>query len=480
MPREPVTPAALRSWLAGWLLWAGVVFGLFGLGLSHRRYLAVDRAIDQGRPTSVPDVVRDYLTDDSDVRRYFAYVQAERGRGYPGYYVRSEEAWRRAFAAKAPYDPDAWPTVVPPRPLRPYRDYLVEYPPGFFLAALPPAWLTSDADTYVRLFETYMALALTGAVWLVAWSIRQLDGGPLSSGEVAAWAALAVLLLGVVTNHRYDAMVALALAMALAGLAGKRPLVLGAGLGMAIALKATPVLVLPIVLLHAVRERRWRDLLPICLAVLAAAVLVSLPWLLSAGQQVLEVFRYHADRPLQIESTWGALLGLLHALGLGAASVELTYGSINVIAPAARLLAPLAYVATAAGLLAVYAVTWRRLDADSAAERGRVVLEASAAVFAVFVACDKVASPQYLVWILPRGVALSLTAPGRACLVLFLLFMGLAQAVYPIAYDSLQELQAAACLLVLARNSTLLAWGILLLRRRVAGQAEPPAAADPG
>ncbi|HVO12139.1 MAG TPA: glycosyltransferase 87 family protein [Vicinamibacteria bacterium] len=450
---------------AGWLLWAAVAFGLFGGGLSRERYLAVDRALDQGRSTTVLDAVRAYVTNDGDVRRYFAYAQAERGRPYPAYYVRSQEEWRRAFARSEPYDPDAWPTVVPPRPLVPYRDYLVEYPPGFFLAALPPTWLTSDADAYVRWFETYMALALTAALWLVTWSLRQLDGRPLPSATVAAWAALALLLLGVVATHRYDAVVALALAVGIAGLAGRRPLVLGAGLGTAIALKATPVLVVPIVVLHAVRERRCRDVLLLCLTVLGSGALVSLPWLLPAGQHLAAVFHYHADRPVQIESTWGALLGLLHALGLGTAEAELTYGSINVVAPAARILAPLATVVTAGGLLAVYAVSWRRLAAGSAAERGRAALEASAAVFAVFVACGKVASPQYLVWILPLGVALSLTAPRRVCLVLFLLSMALAQAVYPVAYRSLEELQAGPCLLVLARNLTLLAWGILLLRR---------------
>ncbi|HXY41531.1 MAG TPA: glycosyltransferase family 87 protein [Vicinamibacteria bacterium] len=461
----------MRPRPAGWLIWAAVVLAFIGLGLSRQQYLAVDRALNRGQSNSRLDRVRDYLTDDGDVRRYFAYAQAERGHAYPSYYVRSEEDWRKAFATLEPYDPEAWPTVFPPRPLVPYRDYLVEYPPGFFLAALPPTWLTSEADAYVLWFAAYMALALTVALWLVTWSIRQLDARSLSSDTVAAWAALAVLLLGTVTIHRYDAVVALALAVGLAGLAGRRPLVQGAGLGIAIALKATPVLVMPIVILHALRERRWRDLLLLCLALPASAALVSLPWLLSAGHHVVAVFRYHADRPLQIESSWAALIGLLHALGLGTARVELTYGSLNVVSPAARILAPLANVVTAVGVLVVYAVSWRRLAAGSAAERGRVALEASAAALAVFVACGKVASPQYLVWILPLGIGLSLTAPRRVSLVLLLLSMALVQAVYPLSYGSLQKLEAVPCLLVLARNSTLLAWGVLLLRR--GGVADP-------
>ena len=63
----------------------------------------------------------------------------------------------------------------------------------------------------------------------------------------------------------------------------------------------------------------------------------------------------------------------------------------------------------------------------------------------------------------------------RCRVVLLLLFMALAQVVYPLSYDRLQQLQAVPCLLVLARNLTLLAWGILLLRPVAAETA-----ADPG
>jgi len=77
--------------------------------------------------------------------RYFAYAEAARGRSYASYFVRTAEDWRKAFAAAEPYRPDAWPDVIPKQALVPYRDYLVEYPPGFFLAALPPSWVAHDA-----------------------------------------------------------------------------------------------------------------------------------------------------------------------------------------------------------------------------------------------------------------------------------------------------------------------------------------------
>jgi hypothetical protein len=363
------------------------------------------------------------------VRRYFAYAAASRGRPYPSYYVRNADAWRKSFTAAEPYRPDAWPTLHPKQPLVPYRDYLVEYPPGFFLVALPPAWIASDADSYVKWFAAWMALLLTLALYLMTKAVGRLEGRQISLASTLAWAALSVLLLGVVATHRYDASVALALAVCLAALVVRKPILIGVGLGIAIALKATPVLLAPVVAMHALRERRYRDLALVILATAVSLVVVCLPAFFTAGSHVLDVFHYHADRPVQIESTWGATLGILHAVWPGLALAEKTYGSTNVVGPLAGIAAGVADLATLLGLLAVYLVTWRRLVAPTAAGRARAAFAAAAAVFAVFVACGKVSSPQYLVWILPLGLAMSLTDGRRLCLILFLAFLGLAQIV---------------------------------------------------
>jgi hypothetical protein len=463
----------MRSAAAGWLLWVAVAFGLFGMGLSRHRFRSVESSLDAGRWPGSIDAIRAYVTNDGDVRRYFAYAEAARGRSYASYFVRTAEDWRKAFAAAEPYRPDAWPDVIPKQALVPYRDYLVEYPPGFFLAALPPSWVAHDADSYVRWFEALMALALTCALVLAAKSVGWLGGHPISLARIAVWGALSTLLLGVVATHRYDAAVALAMAGCLAALAAQRPIALGIALGIAIALKITPALMVPIVVMHAARERRYRDLFLAALATAASLALISLPLFFLAGKHILDLFRYHADRPVQIESTWGALLGLLHSVHPGWVVVEKTFGSTNVAGAFAKVAAAAANLATVAGLLAVYAVTWRRLASPIAAERGRAAFAATAAVFAAFVACGKVSSPQYLVWILPIGLALSLTDGRRVCLVLFLAFLALTQTVYPITYGRLEALRPGPCALVLARNVVLITWAALILGERRATHPRP-------
>jgi hypothetical protein len=462
----------MSSGKIGWPLWLAVVFGLFLAGLPRERYRAVERSFSQGHLPGLVDAARAYVTNDGDVRRFFAYAQAARGRPYQSYYVRTAEAWRQAFAAGEPYRPDESPTVTPAHPLVPYRDYLVEYPPGFFAVALPPAWLAHDSpDAYVRLFEALMAALLTAAFVLTAVTLRRLGAGAaLASGPTLAWAALATLLLGVVATHRYDAAVALAMVIALSALAARRPIVVGLALGIAIALKTTPVLAFPIVAMHALRERRPRDLVATTLTLTVTVALIFLPAVAAAGPRLFESFRYHADRPVQIESSWGAALGLVHALAPAWVVVEKSFGSTNVAGRLGPLASRLCTLVTLSGLGAVYMLTWRRLAAASTEDearlreaRARIALEATAATFAVLIALGKICSPQYLVWILPLGLGLSLGAPRRARLAVLLALVALTQLVYPVMYGRLEALRPGACALVLLRNGALLAWAALLL-----------------
>ena len=464
---------------AGWLLWLVVAFGLYGAGLPRERFRTVEQRFGAGQWPGLADAARAYLTNDGDVRRYFAYAQAARGRPYQSYFVRTAEAWRRAFAAGEPYRPDAWPTVTPARPLVPYRDYLVEYPPGFFAAALPPAWLAADADAYVKWFAAFMALAMTGAFVLLARAVERAGHRAPAVGPTMAWAALGLLLLGVVATHRYDATVALALAASAWAAVARRPIVLGVAVGSAIALKLTPVLVVPLYAMLAVRGRRGRELALSAAAAGVTILALALPSLASAGGHLGDMLRYHADRPVQIESSWGALLGLVHAIAPGAAVVEKTFGSTNVTGPFGPAANRLAALATVSGLLAVYVFTWRRLAQPGDAARARTTFAAIAAAFAVFIACGKLSSPQYLVWIVPLGLVLSLADGDRTGLVLFLAVLALTQIVYPISYARLEALRPGACALVLARNVGLLVWAFRLLRRDPTSSSSAPSTRPP-
>jgi hypothetical protein len=96
----------------------------------------------------------------------------------------------------------------------PYRDFFIEYPPGSLLAFVPPAFFTTNLKDFATLFASEMALVLVASLVLTAYAARTLLGWwwplPATAFTVAA------LLLYPVAVTRYDALVALTLAAAVA------------------------------------------------------------------------------------------------------------------------------------------------------------------------------------------------------------------------------------------------------------------------
>src|SRR5262245_46864512 len=119
--------------MRAWIAWLVVVFGLLAsAGVSHDEATRVFAAFDRGgwtwTPASTVEAVRVYLTNERDEQRYFAYMNAMLGRPYQPYFVRPLAGWHGERVSSDVFiDTEAAP-VTPPRPLVPYRDFLVEYP----------------------------------------------------------------------------------------------------------------------------------------------------------------------------------------------------------------------------------------------------------------------------------------------------------------------------------------------------------------
>ena len=368
------------------LVWALLVLGVYNLGARHAEYEATVRDFltngFQLDGENLGRAVRMYLTDDGDVRRYYAYANALLGRPYYAYFVRSAAQWQAEFAAPSTSSPDDWPLRPKARPLVPYRDYLIEYPPGLLLFTVPPALLLPSGDygdLYRLLFCSEMAVLLGLAAWLGLRARAQLGepGQSVAPARRFFWlCALGALLLGPIATHRYDAVVAVLLCLtAWAALSGRLGLA-GGALMLAVASKGVPLLVAPIwvayVWLRPAGQGSRTGLRAVARAlgwaVLSGAALVT-PILWWCGAAPLQALRYHTARPLQLESTGAALLGLVPAFVPAlreSLKVVSTYGSWNVVAvgPAlAGLDAVLQRLSTGllgAGILAVYAATlWR-------------------------------------------------------------------------------------------------------------------------
>jgi hypothetical protein len=334
---------------------------------------------------------------------------------------------------------------------RVYLDFPFEYPP----LALPLFTLPYHGDpvAYPRWFAGEMILlssaaaALTGATAAALW--RGL-ARPLAAG--GAYAA-AVLAAGAITANRYDVAVALTLAACLFFLARRHTTAAGAALGVGLALKLTPGMLLPLVLIVA--ETRRRTLYALA-AFLVFAIVPFLPFL-GRFDGLTNIITYHARRPLQIESVPGTVYLIAGARGAWDIGTGNSFGSQSLAGPGSELVARLSVWVGLLLVAGVYVLIWRR-RALLRAEPEFIAVSALACVLA-FTVCNKVLSPQFLCWTLPL-VALVLV--GRSGLqrlagVLTLLAIALTQIEFPDLYWRVVALESGPVWVVVLRNLVLVA-----------------------
>lgn len=337
----------------------------------------------------------------------------------------------------------------------PYRDFFIEYPPGSVPAFVPPALFSDSTAGYITLFANEMALVLVAALTLTALVARRLWSESAWLVPALTFAAAAVLLYPVAVA-RYDALVALTLAVA-AGCAvrgGRIATVLAyASLGFGAAAKLVPALAaLPLAL---ARRRGAVSGLAVFFAVVA---LFFGPAVLLAGGQFAESFAYHAQRGLQVESVGASVL-----MQLGwVQEIVFEFGAFEARGRGTDFASSISLPVTAA-LLGLTALVMYRQYRAGRLDAGLFPRYAAALVLA-FMLGSKVLSPQYMIWLLPL---LPLAAPGLAGLgvsALFLAACWLTTQIFPIHYNDLLSLRSPGPELLLARNVLLVfLWALMLL-----------------
>jgi hypothetical protein len=353
-----------------------------------------------------------------------------------------------------------------------YRDFFIEYPP-LFVPLLLLGGNPAQQPRFVAQFAMIMALFMVAAG--VVCAVAAADGTSISRPYiVGALFALFVLLLGPISANRYDAAVALVLAVALLFMMRQNWTAASVALGLGFALKITPAILLPIVLVLAPPRRAVRALVGF-----GVAAVVPFVWVLSlggsSGAALGRMLGYHLSRPLEIESVLAAplwvarLAGLPIKVGLGAGSQVIESGLANAIASASALV-------LLAALGATFSLVWRRRETILAEPR-LIALAALATILGSLVG-SKVLSPQYFVWIVP---AVALVAINRKVLGATVgVAEALTQLLFPANYFALSGHQLTGpILIVIVRNLLVVAAFALSLRHLwklpVSGPLERPA-----
>ncbi len=278
----------------------------------------------------------------------------------------------------------------------PYLDSAVEYPvlTGGLMAvsaALARAYgeVSGDAgllpgfpDVQVYYVVTCLLLALLSLV--VVRTVLALSGR--RPWDTAMVALSPLLLVHAFTN--WDL-----LAVALTGLgmwawARQRQVLAGVLLGLAVAAKFYPLLVLGALFLLCLRAGRWRPWLRTATAAVAAWLAVNLPVALLATDNWATFFTFSRTRPANPETLWNLVLTLTDGRAFDG--------------PLADGESPSVLNAVVAAVLLAYGlgVAWLTLAAPV---RPRVAQVAFLLV-AGFLLLNKVWSPQFSLWLLPLAV----------------------------------------------------------------------------
>jgi hypothetical protein len=294
----------------------------------------------------------------------------------------------------------------------PYRDFELEYPPGALPLFVIPSLLRSpdgDLSGYRRGFEAEMLVCGALVLLFMLSILLRVDAGAVRIGAALGFAALAPLLLGSVELSRFDLWPAALTTGALAAFVGGRQR-LGAGvLGLAVAAKLFPAVLVPVAAAWIWRRCGRRELL-VCGGVFLAVLAVCfVPFVVLSPHGVWHSVTTQTSRPLQIETLGAGVLLVAHAVGGLSITMQSSHGSQNLAGRGPDALATVQTVLQAVALV----VTWVWF-ARGPATRERLVRACAAAVCA-FVAFGKVLSPQFLIWLVPlvplvrgrRGLAAS-------------------------------------------------------------------------
>lgn len=356
----------------------------------------------------------------------------------------------------------------------PYLDFGFEYPPlgivPIGIAGLPFPGEGGEGGGFDWLFGALMLVCALAGQRAAALLARETADGAHADDVVAWLLALQPLVIGASLRTHFDL---LPIAVTLAGLlllARARPVAGMAVLGVGTMVKLFPAILAAVSAVWLAARGELRAAVRGSAAFAAVLVVLAAPFL---SDGFADMFTFHLERPVQIESTPATVL-----FALGGSEVTGTnlrpdrFKSNGLDGGAAGPVAALFAVLQLAALAAAALLAVRRPDP-------RWLGLCSLAALLAFVALGKVLSPQYVMWLAPFA-ALAWVWGERGVAVLCGMAIALTSVWFPRHYVPLVQETDWVIWTVALRNVLLVAaLGLLLARltgalpARSAGRTPP-------
>ena len=338
----------------------------------------------------------------------------------------------------------------------PYRDFPLEYPPFALVFFVLPRLVASTLLGYYRWFQVEVIvfeLAGLAILGLIAHQRNRSLVPPLAGYTIA------IAAMGPITGQQFDIFPAILTLAALYCFWRERHATGWVLVALGALTKLFPLLVAPVWLFAYwngdldAANANIRLLKRSAAAFGITTVVVLLPWLVAPASLRFFV-QYHAERGIQLESTYATLLLIAARLHMISMSTAMSFGSWNVTGGAATALTRLSTPLFLAALIGVV-LRLRRYPPRRDATHGADIEWLAMGTLLVLVATlltSKVFSPQYLLWLLPL-IAL-VPAGSRAAVWATFALAGLATYyIFPMHYLELVRGNAAPEAALLVRNA---------------------------
>jgi len=291
----------------------------------------------------------------------------------------------------------------------PYRNFFDEYPP-----LAQPLFLGIELlpGPFFSEFKWVMVVCGIGALALLVATLATLNVSRPRIAVAALTAGVAPIAVGPIFLTAYDLFPALLVSGALLAFIRRHERLAYALLGLAVAAKVYPAVLLPIALIES-WERGGRELARRGLIWFVAVLFaVHLPFAIAGPGGLRFSYWVQIKRGLEVESLGGSVLLVLDRLGLRHVVLrDEAPGSKDAVGTLAKAIGTLSSLVLVA---AVLLVAWLYL------KRRRSLLLAAAAAVTAFVAFSKVFSPQFVDWLVPLVPGAGFAASGILLAVLLL------------------------------------------------------------
>ncbi|GEM_PF-1619070 len=345
----------------------------------------------------------------------------------------------------------------PPHFRLPYRDIPFEYPPILIIPLLSAQYLSVDYLSFTKWLAFFIsiiylfALYVTYKIWQQI-SPQQRVRYPL----LLLFSSLSILSIGQIFVTRLDIFPSLISLLILYSFLKQKYMLFSIWLIVGFFTKGYLIILAPILWIILLHQKKYSEILWNILFVSGAILTIHAELNFLSQGHFNEMYTYHSQRGIQIESTYALIPYLSHFLFKTPILIYQANHCSNISAASTHFLLQLSTFLPFILFLLVYFLlylTFRKTN--TVHQQFLLITQAVFLLILAFILSFKVLSPQFLIWLIPL-IFISVPSQKIAFLIVFIFALIFTHILFPNFYFLLRNGHPLGIGLLISRNLILL------------------------